>query len=325
MKKAFYLVWLAISLYMEILAIYQATYALATAFLLHTLATALLSGCCFFYLPANYRQSNKPSVVSLIVTLTFFIPLIGSFIVLAGMALPLRHQRPVRRSSWHTYDVLKLPYQPVDLDPKAMTRRAGLIPLLYRVANPQWRKEALLGCRELDDKQAIPILHTALADPADEVRLLAHLLLTGKERKLSQQLDYLLNLDKDPDLNGDRQEKLAGLYWDFVYLELSTGEVAQHLLHQALSRIQAAIIRMPTASRYLLRARVQIALDQLQEAKESLSAACSLGMQQDHIAIYYAEIAFKEGCYKEVKSQLDSLTPLKRQMYPINKLQEFWS
>jgi len=30
--------------------------------------------------------------------------------------------------------------------------------------------------------------------------------LAGKERKLSQQLDHLLNLDKDPDPNGERQE-----------------------------------------------------------------------------------------------------------------------
>ncbi len=324
MKKALYIAWLVISLCMEMFAIYQAPHALATAFSLHALASAMLSGCCFFYLPADYRRSNQLSVVSLIVTFTFFIPLIGSFIVIAGMALPLRHQQPAKKSSWHAYDVLKLPYQPVDLDPNAMTRRAGLIPLLYRVADPQWRKEALLGCRGLDDKQAIPILRTALADPADEVRLLAHLLLTSKERKLSQQLDHLLNLDKDPDPDGDRQEKLAGLYWDFVYLELSTGEVAQHLLHQALSCIQAAIASLPSASRYLLRARLQIALGQLQEAKESLSAAHNLGMPQDNIAIHYAEIAFREGCYKEVKSQLDSLTPLKRQIYPINKLQEFW-
>jgi len=325
MKKALYVaLGFMISLGLEIIALRQVPHGLATAFSLHALAAAMLSGCGYFYLPVHYRRKNKLSLVSLIGTLTFFIPLIGSLIVIAGMALPLRHQRPIGRSSWRTYDALKLPYKPIDLDPNAMTRRVGLIPLLYHVSDPQWRKEALLGCRELDDKQAVPILRTALADPTDEVRLLAHLLLTSKERKLSQQLDQLLKLDKDPDPRGDRQEQLASLYWDFVYLELTTGEVAQHLLHQALFRIQTAIVRLPSASRYLLRARIQIALDQLQEAKESLSAAHNLGMPQDNIAIYLAEVAFKEGHYKEVKSQLERMTPLKRQIYPINKLQEFW-
>jgi tetratricopeptide (TPR) repeat protein len=325
MKKACYVaLGFMISLCVEIIAWRQIPHGLVTALCLHALAAALFSGCGYFYLPIHYRRKNKLSLVSLIGTLTFFIPLIGSLIVIAGMALPLRHQRSIRRSSWQTHDVLKLPYKPIDLDPNAMTRRAGLIPLLYRVSDPQWRKEAILGCRELDEKQAVPILRTALADPADEVRLLAHLLLTSKERKLSQQLDQLLKLDKDPDPQGDRQEQLAYLYWDFVYLELTTGEVAQHLLHQALSHIETAIVRLPSASRYLLRARIQIALDQLQQAKESLSAAYTLGMPQDNIAIYLAEVAFKEGHYKEVRSQLERMTPLKRQIYPINKLQEFW-
>jgi tetratricopeptide (TPR) repeat protein len=325
MKKACYVaLGFMISLGVEIIAWRQIPHGLVTALCLHALAAALFSGCGYFYLPIHYRRKNKLSLVSLIGTLTFFIPLIGSLIVIAGMALPLRHQRSIQRSSWQTHDVLKLPYKPIDLDPNAMTRRAGLIPLLYRVSDPQWRKEAILGCRELDEKQAVPILRTALADPADEVRLLAHLLLTSKERKLSQQLDQLLKLDKDPDPQGDRQEQLAYLYWDFVYLELTTGEVAQHLLHQALSHIDTAIVRLPSASRYLLRARIQIALDQLQQAKESLSAAYTLGMPQDNIAIYLAEVAFKEGHYKEVRSQLERMTPLKRQIYPMNKLQEFW-
>jgi len=74
---------------------------------------------------------------------------------------------------------------------------------------------------------------------------------------------------------------------------LSTGEVAQHLLHQALSCIQTAIASLPSASRYLLHARILTALDQLQEAKESLSAAHNLGMSQDNIALYYAENCFQ--------------------------------
>ena len=99
------------------------------------------------------------------------------------------------------------------------------------------RINAVLATRGIPDKKAIPLLKLAIADPEDDVRLVANSLLENREKKWLDQIQQLeLELKEIHDTSNTKKmailaHSLARLYWSMHEKGFYEGILSKHCLH----------------------------------------------------------------------------------------------
>lgn len=274
----------------------------------HLLAAILLATGIYGLLPRDYRQPPE-GVWALLFSATLFVPGLGAIGLLVGMLPALYVPRRPERPEWERRRIPELPFRPVPVPSDTVFLRAGLISAMLNVGDRAQRQKAVLNCRHLNRRQAVPILRAALIDPADEVRLLAYSMLSNKEKGLEEQIGKRLSeVENAPGDDGTRQE-LAELYWECAYIDLARASLRTHVLEEALYHLDAALAVHCDGPRLLMRARICTALGRFEEAEQSLDQAESAGMGADRISPYRAEFWFRRGNFDRIGRELARLSP----------------
>ncbi|MXS79023.1 hypothetical protein ABF87_13855 [Nitrosomonas sp. JL21] len=197
---------------------------------------------------------------------------------------------------------------------------------LYRSKNYHKRLQAVYATLKLKDLEAVPLLHKALKDPVDDIRLLAYALLDRKENHLSKRiLKNKQALEKhDYSNNKILILRIVNDYWELVRLGLIQGEAQNHVLNMAQKYVELGLKQYPQDLGFnFLYAQILLKLKHFQQAYEQFKKSEELGMDRSNLLIYYAEIAFHNHQHQEVKRLLQAIE-LPTNYPKLSAITQFW-
>lgn len=274
--------------------------------LLHASATPWLARGLWHQLPRRYRVPAKKSILFLTVMI-FTMPFVGFLGVLWGLMMALRLPRLRRSLPVQQLGIPPLPFQAPHVHTQLPYSAGALNQILRQSASPLKRVKAVMAMRQMPLQRALPGLNIALRDRVDDVRLLAYAMRDSAEKSITEQIQ--LWQDDLDELPASKQAAVFSLLaqncFELVYSGLVQGAVKAHWLKQALIFAQKAVQQQnPSASNYILLARVHLMMAQFESAAAALDQAQSCGASCSSVAIWRAECAFGLRQFAHVQEQL---------------------
>jgi hypothetical protein len=163
------------------------------------------------------------------------------------------------------------------------------------------------AARGRDDPGAIALLRGALADPEEDVRLVAHAVLESKHRGAYRRLHELTGeLATAPAARcATLHRRLAAEHWELARTGLAEGDCLVHALDRARHHAQLALAEDPDQpSLWLLLARTALYRGTAEQAEAALIRALALGLPPVIAAPYLAEAAFLQRRFDRLRRQL---------------------
>ena len=293
-------------------------------FWLHLLAVLLVTAAGVRLMPQRYQQNSGAGMIYLFST-AFFIPLLGILIITLSLLPGLWTAREPDSRIWEERRLPDLAMRTLNIHTDTMFMRDGLMSSLLNIKDPAYRQEAISSCQYLTRRQAVPILHTAMADPAEEVRLQAFAMVSKYERQLEQQVNELEEKAKREPADDKLQEMLARLYWEYIYLGLARSTLSDFFMQKAMTHLEKALALLPNSGRWLMLARITTSLGKFEKAQQAIDEAGKLGLEQDYLAPYQAELSFRQGHYKNIIRHLDSLSEQARNNPTLAPVVAYWT
>jgi hypothetical protein len=196
---------------------------------------------------------------------------------------------------------------------------------------PAHRVAALMAIAGSTTPATGPLLREMLADPVDDLRLLAYGLLDRREKAISERLireRALLADITDPIEQRATAARVAQLFWELVYQDLVQGDMANYALEQArrhaLLAVEGRGAGAVTASAWLLLAKINLHQRETRGVEQALGAAQSLGLPRRTIVPYLAELRFLEGRYAEIPALMYDLPP-QQSSGTLAAVQQYWA
>jgi hypothetical protein len=278
---------------------------------LQAIAAVLIAAGSARLMPARYRRPRL-LLFGYLWVLNFAVPFGGLVCTLGalyvGTKLPRReHNLPIEQvdepefAASHTTGTvsygrgarLKAELQNADLD-------------------TSFRMTALLAMQSMPARTVSPLLQSMLADPLDDIRLLAYGILDNREKTLTQRiLAERAKLDgkSQPAATGEERrlanKELAEVYSELIYEHLVKGDVYRNAADQADAYAKAALDDDPSdASLWRLRGRLALDQRNLDAADDMLQRAIDCGFPRERMLPYLAEVAFLRHDYPRVRKLL---------------------
>ncbi|MFA5915806.1 MAG: hypothetical protein WC830_19850 [Burkholderiales bacterium] len=322
---------LSAALAFELLALYTAldlesgTAHLLLFFGLHAAASALLALFTLPVMPPQYRQP-RAQVLAFLFGFSFFIPLIGLLGAMLAVFVALLKPRLAKSARFTSVKPPEFVLSVGDAEPQL--RKSGLRSVLLDQSTPAHvRLKSLLTLQNMPVRTAGPLLRKLLADPADDIRLVAYGMLDQQEKSINARMqEELLQLElaREPEARSNCLRHLAELHWELVYTGLVQGDVREHALASARGYVERALeVTSQDPGLWYLKARLLLAGGRLEEAAQDFSIAVSCGLPEGRALPYIAELAFERRDFATVRALMALVaqghyTPL---MAP---LVEFW-
>jgi polysaccharide biosynthesis protein PelE len=260
-------------------------------------------------LPRRYREPRYLSLFCLWLACTF-VPLAGGLVVLvsciwAAVFPGVKESDQlddVPRPEFVTYLVSRV-------------QHGGGARLQARLANTQVsapdRLSALVAIQSMPTRTTGTLLRDLLADPLEDIRLIAYGTLDRAENEIMQKIfqtsKTLERSSKDTERHA-LNRMLAELYFELIYQNLVQGAVYKHTLEQADRYAQAALVTDSSdAALWLIRGRLALANGQPDEANAHINRALELGFPRERLIPWLAEADFLRGDYKHLSQLLKSV------------------
>ncbi|WP_246794491.1 sugar ABC transporter permease [Burkholderia perseverans] len=285
---------------------------LAVAALLITAGSARL-------LPRALRPATARGLV-LLGFLNFAVPFGGVICTLGAFALS--RVLPANRASLAVTTVEEPEFAEYLIGSVSYGRGARLKAELRNAeASVDFRMTALLAMQSLPVRTVSPILQEMLADPLDDIRLLAYGSLESKEKALTQRITAeraaleAMDAPGAPDAAARPAAERAGvnkvlaeLYGELIYQQLVTGDVYDNAIAQADRFAEAALALLPDdAALWRLRGRLALLRRDLDAADALLQRAIDSGFPRDRLLPYLAESAYWRRDFARVASLLGAM------------------
>ncbi len=286
----------------EPLACFLALQALAAA------AEAVLFRC----LMPTARQEPRGGVLLHLWTLSFFAPCVGGLLEVlasvAGARLAIaRESRPI--------DIVGRPEFVSHLVSRVSHTAGARVQarISNRQASTDDRLAALISIQQLPTRTTGALLRNLLADPVDDLRLLAYGMLDQAENEIINRIFACEDALPRTDTKAEQQalhRQLAELHFELVYQRLARGDVYRHALAEAemhARKAQALAEGERDAALCLLLARLALAGDRADEATPLLERARALNFPRERLLPWLAEAAFRQGRHAEVAAIVGEL------------------
>ncbi|AST32752.2 tetratricopeptide repeat protein [Ralstonia solanacearum] len=279
-------------------------------------AAAMLIGLAAWrLLPRRYRV---PFVWSYgyLVTLCFVIPVAGCLLVLGSALIGKMFPEPKQKKELAE---VGLPVFVAHLISR-VTHGGGArlrAQLGNTRASVQSRMTALVAMQTMPTRTASPVLRDLLADPVDDIRLLAYGMLDSAEKVLTQKiLAELPRLEEaaTPEARYEINKRLADLYWELIYQNLVQGDVYRYTAEQVERYASAALdIRPDNAALWYMRGRLALSRREPDVAESHLRRSEALGFPRDRLLPPLAEACYLRRDYAGARAalaQFSSRSPL---------------
>jgi len=291
----------------------------------HALACVMLCAAVWLLLPARYRYPLPWSPL-FIFSLAFFVPVLGTLGVVAAIFPALYLPRKRDKQAWQAVGIPSLPFSAQQQLHSPIFGDGGLQDVLRHAPDPDQRLAALLATRRMPGKEAVPILKLALADPSDDVRLLAYSMLDKQESDINLRIQVALGQLPGAKVKaaGALHGTLARWYWELAYLGLAQGSVLEHVLNQANEHAELGLQAGEGGELILLAGRIALELGNIERAEVLLAQAQENGLGSAQVLPFRAEVAFEAGRYQEIPELLARLPEKTRQRPPFADLVRSW-
>ncbi|WP_395063540.1 hypothetical protein [Paraburkholderia silvatlantica] len=262
-------------------------------------------------MPAAQREPSRAALLHLW-ALSFFVPCAGGLLeVLASVAgARLATAREARAT-----DVVGRPEFVSHLVSR-VSHAAGTrvqARLANRHAATGDRLAALVAIQQLPTRTTGTLLRELLADPVDDLRLLAYGMLDQAENEIVNRIfaceDALTRANTEAEQLALHRQ-LAELHFELVYQRLAQGDVYRHAIAEAemhARRAQALAQGERDAALCLLLARLALARDRADEATPLLERARELSFPRERLLPWLAEAAFRQGRHAEAAAIVGEL------------------
>lgn len=271
----------------------------------HAVASAAAAFAVALMFPASLRQPRQ-YLWALLFGVNFFIPVVGLLTSVVGAVAGTLFPRLLAPDFFRRIGSPE--YTPDRThDPSRMRGGGARARLRDRQLAPTRRVEALMALGSMPTPAAGPLLREVLADPVDDLRLLAYGLLDRREKEISERLlreRAMLSELTDPIEQRAAAARVAHLFWELVYQDLVTGDMAMYALEQGRSHALLAVegrgAGAATAGAWLLLARIELRRGVLGGVEEALQAAQDHGLPRTAIIPYLAELRFLQHRHREI-------------------------
>ncbi len=295
----------------------------------HAVASAFGSVAVAMLFPPSLRQPRR-FLWFLLFGLNFFIPLLGLLSSLVGAVAGTLFPRLFKRDYFRRVSSPEYtPDRPYDMS--RMRGGAARARLRDLSLDPAHRVAALMAIASTTTPATGPLLREMLADPVDDLRLLAYGLLDRREKAISERLireRAALADITDPIEQRATAARVAQLFWELVFQDLVQGDMANYALDQArrhaLLAIEGRGAGAATASAWLLLAKIGLRLRETRGIEDALATAQSLGLPRRTVVPYLAELRFLEGRYADIPALMYDL-PQQQSSGTLALVQQYWA
>lgn len=278
-------------------------WAMLAIYTVHGAGSAVIAVAIWLLYPKPMRSPRLP-VLSLLFFSNFFVPLLPVMMRIAqeigSRYRQLHEEAPVAPVHEPEYSIYR---STSSMKSRGGRTRTKLTNLKVPVAD---RLTALLAIQEAPARVSADLLRQLLADPIEDIRLLAYGMIDGKEKNIGVRIlaeEGKLEYEENEDSIYGCNKRLAELYWELVYQKLVQGDMMRHACEQARKHANQAVELQPEdAGLWFLLTRIAIELREAEAARTSLGEAQRLGFPADQLVPYHAELAFLEGHYNEIPS-----------------------
>ncbi|NDP58559.1 MAG: hypothetical protein GZ090_04305 [Oxalobacteraceae bacterium] len=277
--------------------------------LLHALGCALLALVLMLLIPARYRRP-RGWVLAYLFAFNFFMPIVGLVCVTGGLLLGFWLPRTSGKEPFEMAGQLRFT---THRNHEGTGFRGGQVraQLGNNQAPLDQRLKALVAVQDTPARATGSLLRTLLADPADDMRLLAYGILDGKEKQITHRiLESRRRLDQ-ADQPADRfglNKLVAELYWELIYQDLVQGDMRTFSAGQVRKyAVQALQLRTDDAGVWFLLTRLELFSGDVDAAERALAEARKNNFARERLLPYLAELRFLQHRYDEVRALFDEL------------------
>lgn len=274
-------------------------------FVLHAAGSVFLALALSFVVPARYRKPRH-WLLGYLFAFNFFIPLAG--LICAVFAILLGTWMPGARKE-DGFGKVEQPRFTTHRHHEGTGFRGGQVraQLSNNKTPIDLRMKALVAVQDAPGRATGDLLRTLLADPADDVRLLAYGILDGKEKGISQRI-LALEKELEQASKSARRHKLhklhkrlAELHWELMFQNLVQGDMLSFAVHEVRRHAEAALQDADDAGLWFIMARLELRERATERAEHALAKAAALGFSEQRLLPYLAELRFQQQRYGEVR------------------------
>lgn len=143
-----------------------------------------------------------------------------------------------------------------------------------------------------------------LSDDSDETRLYAFALISSFEKKLNNQLKEIevkIKHTKDPKRADTYRFKLANTYWQFIFHGVANIQLTGFYTQKIEAQLKK-IEHYPKS--FILLGKIYIFNREFDKAEKAFYRATELGIPQNAISTFLAEIKYEQGKYNEIAQHI---------------------
>lgn len=270
---------------------------------LHVVSSALFALAIALVVPERYRRP-RTWLLAYLFFFNFFIPIVGILCAVVALLVGVLWPKDEAEDHFATTD-----------SPEFITvrRREGsgfsgnrVRAQLSSLGTPvDKRLNALVAIQSTPTRASGESLRNLLADPADDVRLLAYGILDGKEKKITQRIVELRGrLDEAPDEQARAQmhQQVAELYQELIYQNLVQGDLLNYSCAQMREHAKAALAINPEQpGLWFMLVRLELMTGNAAGSAEALQNAHEHGFSRTRLLPYLAELSYLERDYEQVR------------------------
>ena len=266
----------------------------------------------------------------LVLPINLLIPFVGTLGIVVTLAYA-RHAAGHRLQQphyWQLTQLAQLPFTtPIDRELTAIDSRGFTEHLMYsRDDRDLYRK--VLAAGSIKNTLSVSALKQAMRHSDDRIRLTAYKTLDKKVTQLNRDIQYL---ESRVEL-GDNQEssnswlQIASNYWELLTLEKDEPVARQQLLEKAsAAAIQAVAVLPVNRNAHFILGRVSLLQGNGRRAKIAFERASALGMPDDKVLPYLAEVEFKAHNFSRVHALMNKLDPAITAYPPLSHVADYWA
>lgn len=273
----------------------------------HAFLITLLSILCFFSLPKTKR--SLPNYLFLLGI--GFLSSIFGYLLLILITIYLRKVHPLVSLKTKT----NLPVDELTVADfsfkKRMFGEGGVRGILYSSeVHLKLKEKAFNAISDFKNAQSFIMVKDNLSSQTDEVRILAHSLLTKIERKIFQTISNLkesLNQTLDRKILARIHLNIANSYWDLLFFNVIEESLRQEVINLALEHVQQSIMLHETPEAHFTAGRIYLKMENFEKAKNNLEYAYNTPYLKNRVIPYLAELYYNLKDFQKVKQFLSNL------------------
>ena len=305
--------------------------SLAAYFALHAMASAGSAWLVWTLLPVHYQTPARP-VYAMIFCFAFFIPGFGVLAIVVAIQIAQLYPKTLRTDHYVTVNMPKFSEVQQEATKRGDLRVGDARRILKTPSSTlDVRLRLLVALKSMRPRATMPLLHSLLSDPSEDIRLLAHSIVEACENDIAQKIEAAMHCLHEALAKEERSlllnalQRLAELSWQQADTGLVSHDLRRFALDQAKKCCEYVLILDDSVSSvWQLYARVLIELDNLPEATRALWLARKARIPEQEIWPMMAQIAFLRRDLDKVRKYMGRLPENAQLPHQLRGLASFW-